>query len=502
MTDHQRRVQGRTLHGPERAVIDIGSNTVRLVVYGGPRRAPAIWLNEKVTARLGRELSETGQLPDKAIELALSGLTRFAAILEDIGVKEVDVVATAAVREAANGPDFVARVRELGLDVRVLSGEEEAVTAAYGVIGAFPGGRGVVADLGGGSLELVAVADGACSNGVSLPLGTLRLPALRAAGDTAFREAVTRELQHAGWAAEHPGPLYMVGGTWRALAKFAMHAENHPLSDPQAYHLPLDQADRIARQIARMQPDELSAISGISGSRAASLPDAAAMLRPVLAELEPEGLVFSSWGLREGVLYRQLDPLRQQQDPLLAAIADFVEPRGAVTTQATQIAGWTAAAANRHGNGSERLRIAATMLAMAAAHIEPNMRLSHCVDWALHKRWLGLDHRGRAMLAAALRAACNKPEPTPALRQLASDSDLAEAAAWGLAIRLCRRLGAGSRLSLLTSRLSREEDALVLWIDPARAQLVSGNVESDLKALAQWLGLSWRVDTRDILTFL
>lgn len=483
-------------------MIDIGSNTVRLVIYGGPRRAPVVWMNEKVTARLGRELSQTGRLPDKAIDLALHSLARFAAILADVGVEEVDVVATAAVREASNGPDFVAAVHALGLDIRVLSGEEEAISAAYGVIGGFPGARGVVADLGGGSLELVAIADGGCTDGVSLPLGTLRLPALREAGDAAFTAAVTTELEKAGWAVEHPGPLYMVGGTWRALAKFAMHAEDHPLSDPQAFHLPLEKADKIARQIARMQPPELSAISGISSSRAAALPDAAAMLRPVLAKLEPDGLVFSSWGLREGLLYRQLDPLRQDQDPLLAAVAHFTEPRGASATQATQIAAWTAAVAGGNGNGNERLRIAATMLAMAAARIEPNMRLSHCVDWALHKRWLGLDHRGRAMLAAALRGACNKPEATPALKQLASESDLAEAAAWGLAIRLCRRLGAGSRLSLLTSRLRREDGALMLWIDPARAQLVSPNVEGDLKTLAQWLDLKWHIDTREILTLL
>ncbi len=480
--------------GPERAVVDIGSNTVRVVIYGGPRRAPVVWLNEKVTAKLGRDLAQTGRIPQKAIDLAHSGLARFAAILEDIGITQVHCVATAAVRDAENGGEVVAIAQQLGLDVQVLSGEEEAITSAYGVIGAFPGAKGVVADLGGGSLELVAIGDGEASQGVSLPLGTLRLPALREQGDEAFEAAIQAELEQTGWAAQHPGPLYMVGGTWRAFANFAMHKDDYPLTDPHAFHLPTKEAERIARKIAQSDPETLQAISGISSSRAAGLPDAAAMLRPVLEKLQPEGLVFSSWGLREGLLYRQSSPVERRQDPLLAAIAHFTEPRGSSLTHATQIAAWTAAAARNGGNGSERLRLAATMMAMAAARLEPNMRLDHCFDWAMHKRWIGLDHHGRAMIGAALRAACGKPEATTALFRLADEESLREAAGWGLAIRLCRRIGAGSRSSLLTSRLRCEDDGLVLWIDPARAQLVSYSVKKDLENLANWLRLDCRIE--------
>lgn len=480
----------RELDRPDRAVIDIGSNTVRLVIYAGPRRAPSVWLNEKVTARLGRELVTTGRIPEKAAAIALRGLARFAAIITDVGVAQVQVVATAAVRDASNGPEFVDRVRALGLDVRVLSGEEEAAAAAYGVIGAFPGARGVVADLGGGSLELVAIGDDTFSHGVSLPLGTLRLPALRDGGPAAMSAAVIGALAEAGWDEPQSGTLYLVGGTWRALASYAMHAEGHPLSDPHALSLTLEQADAVAAQVAQMSAEELAAISGIPSSRASGLPDAAAMLRALLAELQPETLVFSSWGLREGLLFRKLDALTRAQDPLLAAVAAFTCPRGSSVQHATQVAAWTAAA---HG-GNEQLRLAATMLALAAIRLEPNMRLDHSVDWALHKRWLGLDHSGRAHIAAALRASCGKPEPTGSLLALADRAELREAAGWGLAIRLCRRFAAGSQVSLMTSRLERRDDTLVLSIDPARAQMVSDNVESDLKALASWLGLGWRID--------
>ena len=480
---------------PDRAVIDIGSNTVRMVIYSGSPRAPDVWLNEKVTARLGRELSSTGKMPQKAMQIALTGLARFATILEDTGVCEVEVVATAAVREATNGAAFLDEVRALGLSPRLLSGREEARISAMGVIGAFPGARGVVADLGGGSLELVAVEDGACTEGVTLPLGTLRLPALRDSDARSFKAAVAGELGRALWAKARPGPLYMVGGTWRALAAFAMHRMGHPLTDPHGFVLPAADAERYARKLVGIEPTALAGVPGVSTSRAAGLPDAAAMLRVMLAEIKPESLVFSAWGLREGVLYERLPQEARVQDPLLAAIAAFGAPRGASFSKAAAIAGWTTDAVgqsdtSRTAHGGERLRLAATFLAMAAARIEPNMRLRHATDWALDKRWVALDYAGRAMLATALRASCGKPEPMPALLSLADEWDLRKAAGWGLAVRLCRRIGAGSRPSLLASSLTREDGKLVLWLDASRAQLATDIVLSDLRLLADWLGAS------------
>ena len=478
---------------PDRAVIDIGSNTVRLVVYSGSLRAPEVWLNERLMARLGRDLSASGAMPQKAMNCSLAALARYAAIVEDLEITDVQTVATAAVRDASNGPEFLESVSQLGLRPRLLSGEEEARGSAFGVIGAFPGALGTVADLGGGSLELVMIENGDCHDGVSLPLGTLRLPALREQGPAAFRKAVKKEMACVGWAAAHPGPLYMVGGTWRALAVFAMRDCDHPLTDPHAFALGTEDADRIAKRVEGMQPDKLAALPGISASRAAGLPNAAMMLRTMLSELQPDGLVFSSWGLREGLLFQRLPNEVRAQDPLIAGVERVTAPRGGSATLAATIAAWTADAANGNGSGGERLRMAATMLALAAAKVEPNMRTRQAYEWAMDKRWAGLDPAGRARIAAALLAAGGKVAPPAELERLASWEDLREAVAWGLAFRLCRRLGAGSRVSLLTSELRREGASLVLRFDPSRAQLLSDQVTSDLKALAQWLGLEPQV---------
>lgn len=483
---------------PDRAVIDIGSNTVRLVIYSGAPRAPDTFLNEKVVARLGRDLADSGTIPAKAEEVALAALRRYRALVTDLGVRQVDVVATAAVRDAKNGQKFLRKVRDLGLDARLLSGEEEARAAATGVIAAFPEAHGVVADLGGGSLELVSVEDGTDHHGQSLSIGTLRLNALRRKGSASFKRVVHKAFEKAGWAAAHPGPLYMVGGTWRAFARYAMLRMNHPLSDPHGLVLPVADADRIAKKLVRSDPEKLRASGDLSSLRAAALPDAAALLRVMIAELKPDELVFSSWGLREGLLYQHLSPIARSQDPLLAGIAHFTAPRGGSISRAAMIAGWTSDVAHGDGANSERLRLAATLLTLAAARLEPNIRTRHALDWALEKRWVGIDMPGRARLAATLVGACAKPALPSELLALADEKVLREALGWGLAIRLCRRIGGASKMSLTSSALTREKDKLVLTFDESGAELLGDIVATELEALARWLGLEAeiRVESR------
>ncbi len=251
-----------------------------------------------------------------------------------------------------------------------------------------------MADLGGGSLELVMIENGACHDGVSLPLGTLRLPsAARDKARRAFRKAIEREMARAGWAAEHPGPLYMVGGTWRALATFALRRDEHPLTDPhRADDDGVEEADALAKKVARLEPAELAAIPGVDHPRAGGL---ARRARPCCGSCwpicTPDGLVFSSWGLREGPAVRAASaPSARAQDPLLAAVAHFCEPRGGSPSQAAMMAAWTARISpTAPARQDERLRLAATMLALAAAHVEPNLRARTRYDWAMDKRWLG-----------------------------------------------------------------------------------------------------------------
>jgi exopolyphosphatase/guanosine-5'-triphosphate,3'-diphosphate pyrophosphatase len=484
----------------QRAVIDIGSNTVRLVIYGGPPRAPTVLHNEKVSARLGREMDETGKMPAPAIEQAMGALRRFRILIEDHGITDLQTVATAAVRDASNGKAFLKDVAALGLKPRLLSGEEEARTSASGVIGAFPGAYGVVADLGGGSLELVSIEGGKSHHGVSLPFGTLRLPDLRAKGSAKFKRTIHSALTKVGWASAHEGPLYCVGGTWRAFAAYAMREAQIPLTDPHGFVLSSEDALRLAKKVARTEPATLSAIEGISGMRAAALPDAAAMLKVMLGELNPDGLVFSGWGLREGLLYNTLSEIEQAKDPLIDSVIAFASPRNGAVTEATRVAAWTAPLAHGSGHGSERLRVAAAMLSLSLARIEPNRRVNQAREWALDKRWVGIDPAGRAILAAALLGSCGQKEIPADLATLAGEAQLHEAMGWGLAIRLARRMDAGSGTAALTSSLEQSDSGIVLAVTPDRADIVGESVRKDIAALGNWFGCDAKVAIGDSLS--
>lgn len=284
---------------PHRAIVDIGSNSIRLVVYGGPRNAPVPLYDDKITASLGRGVVADGRLDQDSVVLALKALRRFAALLRLLDGAELRVVATAAVRDAANGAEFLALVRALGLPVELLSGEDEARASAWGVLAAHPGAMGIVADLGGGSLELALIGPDGVGECVSLPFGVMRVAAIRAGGRGRLRKALRDALEPLGWLERARGQrLYLVGGAWRALDRARAHI------DCAAPMIPIAAADARALKgrVRARGPARLAAIPGVSAGRAAQLAHASALLSALVAELAPADVEVSAAGLREGLL--------------------------------------------------------------------------------------------------------------------------------------------------------------------------------------------------------
>lgn len=478
----------------KRAIIDIGSNTVRLVIYNGPPRAPVVIMNEKVTAKLGRELGETGRLAEKSVETALGALARFAKMLSLSGVHSVECVATAAARDAANGPEFLDAVRDLGLEPRLLTGEQEAMASATGVVAAFPGAQGTVGDLGGGSLELVGVDGEAKPGGISLPYGTLRLPALRAEGADRFAATVREGLANAGWKAGKGKPLYIVGGSWRALALQAMRRIDWPLDDPHGFRISAEEALRACRALEKGKIDDPD--PRISSSRLATLPDAAALLGQLIERIQPSTIVFSSWGLREGLLFAQLDPETKARDPMLAGVEAFVAGSLVEPDHARKVADWVAPLFDLEGQ--EALHLGATMLALSAMRSEPNMRTEQAMAWALRKRWVGLDAHGRAAMAMTVIANSGITEIPREFERLAGRDDLNAAIGWGLALRLCRRLTACTDEALAQTSVRREDGRIILTLEPAMEALYANAMAKDMRRLGEWLALEWDVRIREV----
>lgn len=472
------------------AIIDIGSNSIRLVVYEGPRRLPAPLFNEKVLAGLGKSLAKSGTIDPEALAVARTALARFALLAREMEVSELRTVATAAVRDASNGHELIETARLLGLDVELLSGEDEAIGAGMGVLSAIPDADGIVGDLGGGSLELVRVKGGQVLDRVSFPLGVLRIPQMRGAGKATFERRVAKLIRDAGWSGAGEGlPLYLVGGSWRALARLEMHLSGYPLPVIHGYCMNAAAVSRIARSVGRMSRGRLKAVPNLSGGRIPTLVDASALLSILLRQLGCSATIASAYGLREGLLYERLSPEERALDPLIEAARDEGARLGRFTEHGDLIARWIAPLFDDRPE-DERLRHAACLLADVGWQANPEFRDERGREIALHGNWVAIDARGRAMVAQALHTALgggvDAPEP---LTALADWGELARAAQWGLAIRLGQRLSGGVAGPLKRSSVAIDGEGVVLKLEPRDTALYGEAVAKRHKTLANAMGL-------------
>lgn len=499
MLSQVRAIAETMVTSPERAkartaIIDIGSNSVRLVVYDGPRRIPFILFNEKVMAGLGASLGATGRIEVEAMERGLRAVGRFAHLCREMEVQELRCVATAAVRDADNGEEFIQRAHALGLQVELLTGAQEAIAAAHGVLSGIPGANGIVGDLGGGSLELARVRDGGVHETVSLPLGVLRLPEIRAKGTGALERCVKKMLAKAGWKAEAGLPFYMVGGSWRALARFDMELTHFPLPVVHQYEMTAARAEQLTRIVSHVDKARFKEIPQITGSRIPTLPDAAALLSVVVRQLKSNCLVVSAYGLREGLLFGDLPPDIQAHDPLLVAAEAEGEAQARFTGHGDMIERWIAPLFEEDSGAWRRIRRAACLLADVGWRANPDFRSERGVEIALHSNWVGITAAERAMLAQALHSNFGGGMSLlPGMERLAAPQALKRAMLWGLAIRLGQRLSGGVEGPLLASRLEMAGDVLELRLRGVDADLFGEAVERRQRQLAQAMGVKYRM---------
>ena len=397
--------RGRLDLGPPVAVIDIGSNSVRLIIYEALTRSPTPIFNEKVLAGLGREVQSTGLLPDDAVEKALAALGRFRALCDTVGVASLWGLATAACRDASNGRAFIAEAERIcGTRIDVLSGKREAKYSALGVTSGTHRPDGIVGDLGGGSLELVDVRGSRIREGVTLPLGGLALQDISSKSLKKAEKFVRKALAGMpGLAAGTGRSFYAVGGTWRALARLHMWQTGYPLHVMHGYVIPAREALEFSRLVHRIDPQMLSRIEVVSDARRPLLAYAALVLEHLVRVARPKDVVISALGVREGLLYSLLDPRERKRDPLVTAAQDLNVLRSRSPRHGDELISWTddflASSGIDETAEEKRLRHAACLLADIGWRAHPDYRGEQSLNIVANAAFVGIDHPGRAFLA-------------------------------------------------------------------------------------------------------
>jgi len=345
-------------------------------------------------------------------------------------------------------------------------------------------------DLGGGGLELVRIKDGAVGERASFPLGVLRLPAMRGQGLRKFERQVAAMIAGAGWEGAGQGlPLYLVGGSWRALARLDMHMTGYPLPVIHQYEMRPEAIARLGRTISHVAKGKLRAIPNLSSGRVPTLGDAAALLGVLLRHLGSSTTIVSAFGLREGLLYEALGPDERAQDPLIVATRDEGRRLGRFAEHGDVLDRWIAPLFAGEPAPLARLRHAACLLADVGWRANPEFRAERGVEIALHGNWVAIDAHGRALVAQALFTALGGGSQSPdPIGALAGADELQRAMAWGLAIRLGQRLSGGLAGPLLRSALEDDGAMIALALEQGDLALYSDAVERRHKALAAMIG--------------
>jgi exopolyphosphatase/guanosine-5'-triphosphate,3'-diphosphate pyrophosphatase len=463
------------------AVIDVGSNSVRLVLYRVEGRAVWTVFNEKVLAGLGRDLATTGRLSREGVEAAMAALRRFAALVSAAKPDHVFAAATAAARDAEDGPAFCREVRaETGLELDILTGAQEARHSALGVLAGAPASRGLVGDLGGASLELIRLEDGQPGDGVTLPLGPFSFKDAARLDPERIVSQVQRRLKpHVDRL--RTSQFNAVGGAWRNLALLAMRMSGYPLEIVHQYEMTRREALEAARVIARQSRGSLERIEGISRRRLETLPHAAAVLEGLIESLGIERVVLSAFGLREGLLFEAMPAAVRAQDPLVEGCAALSAREGATPALGPALERWVSAAfAALEPVFDARepvLMAAACRLADLGARLHPDHRADLIFHQVLRAPIPGMNHPERVFLAATCFARHTAATTVPAqelVSRLLTHERQQRARALGSAIRLGCDLSGRSPELLALARLEIRANAVILEADEPYAPILFG----------------------------
>src|SRR5258705_2055239 len=362
--------------------------------------------NEKALCGLGREVQTTGLLAPDAVAKALTSLRRFRALCKVMKVGRVHAIATAACRDATNGPDFIAKAERIcGVPIEILSGPREAKLSALGVISGIHNPDGIVGDLGGGSLELIDVRKSRLHSGVTLPLGSL---ALQDASHKSLKRAeriVKSEISGVAQLRAGRGrTFYAVGGTWRALARIHIIQSGYPLKVMHGYSIPAADALDFAQRLRRLAAANMLAnIEAVADARRPLLTYAALVLEYIIQVAKPKTIVFSTFGVREGLLYEMLPQTERSRDGLICAAQNLNALLSRSARHAEELIVWTDRLVRvlglRETGENRRLPHAPRLLSDIGWRVHPDHRREETMSLITNGNFGSINHKGRAVVA-------------------------------------------------------------------------------------------------------
>ena len=474
-------------------VVDVGSNSVRLVVFDGAARSPAYFYNEKVMAGLGAEMASTGRLNPTGVERAFAALSRFAALAKGMDIEPLTCVATAAVREAEDGPAFQARVeRETGIKMWVIDGEEEARLSAQGVLLGWPGANGLVCDIGGNSMELAELKDGKVGRRVTSQLGPFRLQQVKGGkeGLKGHIRAIMSDL--ADTMGKDHERIYLVGGSWRAIARLDMERSSYPMTVLHEYRMTPDAVADTVGWIASNDLGELRGRVGISSSRMELVPLASQVLSELVDTFAPKELAISSYGIREGLLYEHMSDALRKRDPLIEA-ARFTERQMArMPGFGKKLHQFLLPVFGRIMPERDRLIHAACLLHDTTWRAHPDYRAEACFDNVTRANMAALSHPERVFLGLALlhRYKNSRSGSMMApLFKLLSEDEIRDAEILGKAMRFGAMFSIDDPSDAGSLTLSEKKKVLELKLTKMGRQLMGEVAQSRLKSLCNAMGV-------------
>ncbi len=479
-------------------VIDVGSNSVRMVVFDGVARSPAYFYNEKVLCGLGTGLADTGKLSPDGRKRALVALRRFAALAERMKLHGLTSVATAAVREASDGAAFCEQVeRETGLKLRIASGREEAQLSAKGVLLGWPEADGIVCDMGGASMELAAVSGGKIGQCETSGLGPLKLRDIKG-GDKALERYIDKTAKDMKAKFPiRPKRLFLVGGSWRAIARLDMERRNYPLKVLHEYELTPRQVIETAEWAQNRTPEELALHTDTSMARLSLVPLAARVLEAITRELKPHRIAISSYGIREGLLYELMPPALRAQDPLIAACRHMESTSARFPGFGDALFKWLRPLYGKASAEDQRLQLAACLLHDTTWRAHPDYRAEICFESVTRANMGAVDHASRVMLGLALmaryKANIDKDDHAEQLALL-NPRQREQGEVLGAAMRLGAMLTGAVAGSLKNTSIRRERGKVILTLVGSAQDLLGEVVEKRLATLAVQLGCVGKIE--------